>query len=298
MNFHETCSKDFFETSKAPAFKISSMILENIASEQLKQRNSLTGVQPKFSAIFKSHRSSIFSPSYIVKPEPTIDRSKDGVHYQGSAKCEFATMIFAENLDLPVADTALVWISEDTPAVVSKRFDRTVKGKIHTEDMGQALALRHKYKSSIESIGKILKLNKNASARRNDLDLLAKITVFNYVIGNSDAYLKNFSIIYDEQGGFSLAPFYDLLPIKLFARDDIEESGLTINGKRNKIQRVDFDRMFISLGVNVAKMSQFVYQMQDGFDSYLKTLVDLGVSKGLVDELSDYAGDKFSVLLG
>jgi len=44
--------------------------------------------------------------------------------------------------------------------------------------------------------------------------------IFNYLISNGDAHLKNFSVIdYEQNGIYQLAPAYDLLCTKLHIDD-------------------------------------------------------------------------------
>lgn len=60
-------------------------------------------------------------------------------------------------------------------------------------------------------------------------DLFERI-LFNFIIGNSDMHLKNYSLIETPQG-MRLSPAYDLLSTILAIPEDLEESALTINGK-------------------------------------------------------------------
>jgi serine/threonine-protein kinase HipA len=52
------------------------------------------------------------------------------------------------------------------------------------------------------------------------------LLVFNYLIANGDAHLKNYSLIETEQGDFVLSPAYDLLCTALH----IDDSPLALHG--------------------------------------------------------------------
>lgn len=61
-------------------------------------------------------------------------------------------------------------------------------------------------------------------------------------------HLKNFSVLHKEQGP-ALSPAYDLLNVQLVNPKDTEETGLTLNGKKNKIKLADFKIPGETLGI-------------------------------------------------
>ena len=65
-------------------------------------------------------------------------------------------------------------------------------------------------------------------------------------------HLKNFSLIYPVDGMVKLAPAYDMLSTRLLIseKEDPEELALTVNGKKRKLNRKDFERLAASLGLN------------------------------------------------
>jgi len=54
-------------------------------------------------------------------------------------------------------------------------------------------------------------------------------------------HLKNFSLFKDPDSGYRLSPAYDLVASELVVEGDDEELALTLNGKKKKIRRVDFE---------------------------------------------------------
>ena len=62
----------------------------------------------------------------------------------------------------------------------------------------------YKYDSSHEEVGQILR--RFNPSYRIDAEKLFRMIVFNYVIGNGDAHLKNFSLLETPLGDFSLSP--------------------------------------------------------------------------------------------
>lgn len=117
------------------------------------------------------------------------------------------------------------------PVLCAERYDRRMRAdqgnpvvtRLHQEDIAQALGIppEAKYRelapSTAAAIGSFLR---QRSARPiEDLEAFAKITCFNYLIGNCDNHLKNLSILYmNTWKSFRLAPAYDLVSTTHFER--------------------------------------------------------------------------------
>ena len=76
-----------------------------------------------------------------------------------------------------------------------------------------------------------------------------EVGVFSWITGNSDMHLKNFSL-YKSPMGYCLTPAYDLLSTAIVMPEDKEELALTLNGKKARIRRSDFEKSIIASGVN------------------------------------------------
>jgi len=76
-------------------------------------------------------------------------------------------------------------------------------------------------------------------------------------------HLKNFSLIENTIGEYEHSPAYDLLNTALVIPDDKEESALTINGRKNRLKRSDFDALASSLKIN-EKSLQSIYERFNG----------------------------------
>lgn len=82
-------------------------------------------------------------------------------------------------------------------------------------------------------------------------------------------HLKNFSLLTRPDGEIVMAPAYDLVCTKIVIPDDKEESALTINGRKSKLARRDFDALALHLKIpdrakeNIyARFSERLKQMQ------------------------------------
>ena len=159
---------------------------------------------------------------------------------------------------IKTAEHTLIRLQSGNLAYLTKRFDRQKDKKIHVEDLCQLTETltEHKYRGSIEKVGKTIR----SYATNKGLDALAlfELVVFCFITGNADMHLKNFSLIRFDDGEVALSPAYDLVSTKLAMPEDLEESALTINGKKNRLKRADFDELATKLGIPV-KSSERVY---------------------------------------
>lgn len=258
IDFHTKCSRSFFGSSQPPSLDVNLSDIESLALNILGRSASVTGVQPKLPVDLKKNRKEPARFTivglwgrYILKPP-----HKD---YLQMPENEDLTMRLAESVGIKTANHSLIRMKSGELAYISKRFDRTTKEKIHVEDFAQLLEVltERKYSGSIEQIGRgILQYS---SFPGNDLINLFEMVLFSFITGNADMHLKNFSLIRDENDDIKLSPAYDLLSTKLLLLQDNEESALTINGKKSKLRKVDFDHLAGKFGIH-GKTMQAVYK--------------------------------------
>lgn len=196
---------------------------------------SLQGVQPKLSAQLKIKEGAFEivdrNGHYILKPQSE--------HYPQLPENEAITMTLAETIGLEVPIHGLVYSNDGSMTYFIKRFDRIGHtDKLAVEDFAQlSLSSREtKYNSSMERIAKILNF---CSFPRIEAVKLFKLTLFNFLVGNEDMHLKNFSVI-TRKGITTLSPSYDLLNTSIAVKNPSEELALPLNGKKNNLRRKDF----------------------------------------------------------
>lgn len=128
---------------------------------------------------------------------------------------------------LRVAACGLLQFSDGQPAAyLTRRFDVLSTGEhLLQEDFAQ-LAERSrathgenfKYEFSHESIARLIR--HFVPAAQPDVDEFFRLTLFNYLVGNGDAHLKNYSLHRrSETGEYHLTPAYDLLNTSLHVQD-------------------------------------------------------------------------------
>lgn len=247
--FHPACAKKMFGTTTPPVVDFDLKQLEALAQQIIIKSIAVTGVQPKLSLDLektkgKPSRLTIVSLSgdYIFKP-----MTKE---YAELPENEDVTMHLAELVKIKTAKHSLIRLKSGELAYLTKRFDRKNGKKIAVEDFCQLSEnlTEHKYRGSIEKIGKLTfqyTANKGFETQR-----LFELVLFSFLIGNADMHLKNFSLIENKFGEYEFSPAYDLVSTALVIPEDKEESALTINGKKNNLQKKDFDLLAVSLKIN------------------------------------------------
>ncbi|MGD9201062.1 MAG: HipA domain-containing protein [Chitinispirillia bacterium] len=245
--FHEKCSKTFFGIFPPPVLDLTLSKIKEYAAKLVLERISVTGVQKKLSLGFegpqRDKRLTIVGlwGQFILKP-PSED-------YQSLPENEDTSMHLAAIFNIPGVPHAMIRLASGELAYITKRIDRTDDNKkIAMEDFCQVSEriTEEKYKSSVERVGKLLR-QYTVYPGLDTVDLFERV-VFNYLIGNADMHLKNYSIIETPQG-MRLSPAYDLLSTVLVIPEDTEESALAINGKKSKLKRIDFDSLAESMKI-------------------------------------------------
>jgi len=93
-------------------------------------------------------------------------------------------------------------------------------------------------------------LEEISSAPGFDTQLFFERIVLNFVLGNGDAHLKNYSVSYRDEENIRLTPAYDIVCSKLVIPGE-DDSAIAINGKKNKLKREDFDELAERLKIPV-----------------------------------------------
>ena len=235
MNLNEKFLKEMFNSSKMPVIDFGLGDISRKAQE-LTGKLSISGVQPKLSVKLDEKQNMLIPAAeggeYILKPQTPA--------FPNIPENEQCCMDIAKELNIEVPLHCLIPLKDKSLSYVVKRFDREKSAKIHQEDFGQILEQTDKYKGSVEQIGR--KLKEISSAPGYDVQLLFERVVLNFILGNGDAHLKNYSIAYRDKDNIRLTPAYDIVCTKLVIQGD-EDSAITIHGKKNKLLREDFDRL-------------------------------------------------------
>lgn len=98
-----------------------------------------------------------------------------------------------------------------------------------------------------------------------------EVVLFSWLTGNADMHLKNFSL-FCPADNYILTPAYDLLSTSIVLSDDNEELALTLNGKKRKIKREDFEQAMYESGVDKKVIANLFSRFSDALPKW-RTLV-------------------------
>jgi serine/threonine-protein kinase HipA len=201
---------------------------------------SIQGVQPKLSAVVNVSESKFEIVDkkglYILKPQQKF--------YSEVPQNEDLTMRLAKSAGFNIPFHGMIYGKDNSLTYFVKRFDRTTHyKKIAVEDFAQLSGASRstKYNSSMEKVVKII--DKYCTFPAIEKLKLFELTLFDFLIGNEDMHLKNFSLITNDKK-IELSPFYDLLNTTIILKKAQAEIALPVRGRKNNIKRKDLIEYF------------------------------------------------------
>lgn len=291
-DYHKSCARNIFESSTAPTLPYTRDNINELAREIVTASTTVTGVQAKLSldiARGKAGKQPRFTivglwGRYILKPQ--TDR------FSNLPENEDLTMHLAEAAGIKTVPHSMIRFADGELCYITRRVDRTKNGdKIAMEDMCQLSErlTEDKYKGSYERIAKLIR--QHSSAPLLDVINFWEIVVFSWLTGNADMHLKNFSL-YRPVNSYMMTPAYDLLSTAIAMPEDDEELALTLNGKKKRIKRIDFERAMSDSGVDEKAISNLFNR----FSRVLPKWHDLIKNSFLPEDLQESYHDKIDAM--
>ncbi len=272
--YHVKCMKKLFHTVKIPLLNYTQEELNELAKSNIMERISVPGVQPKLSLrLEKGHAENNsrltlvgLEGDYILKPQTR--------QWPSLPEAEHFAMLFARLCKIETAEFGLIPLHSSEFAFITRRMDRTESGALHMEDLCQLTnkLTSQKYRGSMEQIGKVLR--RYSSKPGLDEVRLLELTLFSFLIGNSDMHLKNFSMIRTAKGSYELTPAYDLVPVKIILPADNEELALSLCGKKSNLRYRDFARFAESLGLTRSQFEKTIKRIKFQSEAKLEEALD------------------------
>ena len=188
-------------------------------------RISLSGVQPKASLVL-SDNCQLVRPSkgergqYILKPAPSSYTLLERKHCPANE--HLSMQIASQVYHIETAANGLCFFRDGEAAYITRRFDVAPNGdKYQQEDLASLGGLTkanggsdYKYSNlSYEECADIIR--QYTKVAPVEILKFFRVVVFNYLILNDDAHLKNFSLINRGDGEYHLTPAYDLINTSL-----------------------------------------------------------------------------------
>ena len=237
-------------------------------------RISVSGVQEKFPAVVEGGIIRLAREgersTHILKPAPWDETIDSRRHIPAN---EHLTMQIASQVyGIATADNGLCFSMDGQAVYITRRFDILPDGsKTEMEDFASVLGRREsegginfKYSGCYEDIADGIR--RNVSAWMVDMERFFDLVVFNYIYGNGDDHLKNFSLIHRGED-YRLAPAYDLINTSLHVvgEDFALDGGLSRNMFRSDVYdktghpcRKDFERFGERIGLRTKRIEKLL----------------------------------------
>lgn len=248
-------------------------------AEGAPKRMSLAGAQHKLAVVL--YQDHLWEPvgtaasTHILKPDhERVDE------YPHSAANEWFCMQLAAACGLPVPAVELRQVPE--PVFVVRRFDRVGEGvgarRLYALDACQVLSLDAVFKyreATVERLAELVSLCRRPAVTRMTL---LRWQLFNLLIGNGDAHLKNLSFLTkSDAAGMELAPHYDLLSTAVYRAPDWGHAELVIpmGAARafGEVRRADIVAFGRALGVPEQATARQLERIAGGLRDKARSLV-------------------------
>lgn len=234
---------------------------------------SLAGVSMKFSLLRDGSRLTIpghddFGDWIVKFPSsdyPLVPQNEYGIMTLASQvgiQVPEIDLVHRDSLpDLP----GVVWPRDEVLAYAIRRFDRTAGGgRVHIEDFAQVRGwyANQRFSGSFETVAALsFRMRDHASLQ----EFIRRLT-FNLLVGNGDAHLKNWSLIYNDGRVPVLSPAYDLMCTAAYF-PTTEDFGLRFGRAKefHRISRTAFAQLQDKLGVSDADVLDIVDSTIDAF---------------------------------
>lgn len=200
---------------------------EEVAEQFMENRKriSISGVQEKSSFLLEKNQLRLTKKgeqgTYILKPIPRDLKKVDQVPANEHLTMQIAKQVYRLN----TAENAMIFFKNGSPAYITKRSDMKADGgKWGKEDFAtlagktkENAGANFKYEYSYEEAGMLIQ--KYVPAWRVEIEKYFSLVVFNFLLSNGDAHLKNFSLLESTKGDYLFSPAYDLVNTHLHVDD-------------------------------------------------------------------------------
>ncbi len=255
---------------------------------------SIQGVQPKLSAILNVQQCKLeivdINGKYIIKPQHHI--------YPQLPENEDLTMKMASKCGINIPIHGMVYSKDGTLSYFIKRFDRLGKNsKLSLEDFAQLAEEKRetKYEYSVEKL--IMIIENHCTFPQLEKSRFFKRFLFNFLSGNEDMHLKNYSLI-TQNDKIELSPAYDFLNTSIVLGKDIEESALTLKGKKKKFNRnILIDYLGLErLNLNTKVIKNILVDLSNAKSSWFELINISFLNQSLKDDYKELLEKRIDIL--
>ncbi len=216
----------------------------------LRSRISLAGAQSKVGLYHEAGAAPTqgwFLPKDGAPSTHILKACSDA--FPGETLCEALLVRTAALMDLPAEKCFLIPVEGRNPILAVERYDRTFEGatlqdtggrpipqRLHQEDMCQACGYDSGLKYEPTGVHYLAEMaeavNKYSASPFEDRLALAYFQLFDFLVGNCDNHLKNWSLLYNANWKqIRLAPLYDVVCTTRYESLK-REMGVSFGGSR------------------------------------------------------------------
>lgn len=257
---------------------------------------SLTGASGKTGLYFDEEHKLWYLPESTAPSTHIVKQSH--IRLKNMVTNEQLCLAAARKLGIEVPSSFAVKTKNENPLFATPRYDRVISDRsrvldglsvpyrLHQEDMAQALGIAAENKYETVPSGYTEKvcelLRKFSSDPIRDMLRFWNILIFNYLIGNTDGHIKNFSLLYDQNlSNLHLAPAYDIVSTVVYP-GHTRNMSMFIGDRINidQIRRSDFIEGARRSGIQAAIITKQFDTMADHFEKAIHQASDDLQQKG------------------
>ena len=238
--------------------------------------------------------------SLLAVPQAHIVKQSH-IRLQNIVANEQLCLLAAQKLGIEIPESFVLQTggnSECDVLFATRRYDRTygtepaylnglpVPYRLHQEDFAQAMGISasDKYEHGHEGyLKQMFSLLRSCSASPVEDQLkLWNMCVFNYLVGNTDAHIKNFSLIYGRDlKTVRLAPAYDIVSTVVYDRSS-SDMAFSIGGhyRIKEINRKSFEAEAVNVGLGKKVAMKNFDRLVSGFEKAIDDAADVLVKQG------------------
>ena len=235
-----------------------------VLDELLKLNGSSGGARPKIVACVSSDRKEIIHGGKSVPDgfTPWIIKFSEKHDPQSSGELEYRYSLAAKAAGITMPETHLFPLKDGRGCFGVQRFDRTLKGKVHTHTACGLLHASHRFASL--DYENLLKLTWILTRNHADVVEMVRRMIFNIKSGNKDDHSKNFSFLLNSRYQWQLAPAYDLTP----SAGINGEQTCMVNGKGCNIADADLIKTAATANVSEVEAKALIDQITTALREY------------------------------
>ena len=203
---------------------------------------------------------------------------------EGYGRIEYAYSLMAAEAGISMTSCRL--LNEGGRAhFMTRRFDRTSDGaKVHMQSLGALahwdynLAGAYSYEQALLAIRHGLRLSMRVVEEQY------RRMAFNVIARNQDDHVKNIAFLMAPDGGWSLAPAFDV--IWAFGKDWTSQHQMTINGKRDGLTSEDLAEVARVASMKLTNAGRIIGEVSEAVAQWPRFAHEAGVEEERADQIA------------